>query len=1071
MNEVLERDQNHITVLGGITDDANQYIRMLRVDPTTKRLLVSGIGSGGGLTPANGQYKIFVTVGSDDADYLISNYTDIGAAINAAYAGLPSAGGTIYVKDGSYSYSTPILFSTAQKFVKLMSSPAGNVTLTYTGTGSTVALTYNISKAISTGAGIQGIKFVGPSSSGNTIGVMLGGNGADDSKGAAGVTLRDVQIRGFGVGLQTGNNVFIITVDNCVINFCKKLAFFNGGAGPAGGTTINSGENMKFVNCTFADSNNTSGTSTCDFAVHVQISGITDFNFIGTSFDDAQLYIDQFTGSVSTNNIHCTDCHFENPAANAVSAYYFIDSLANQVGDQLYLTNCQFAQQASTSAPAAMIRTGSNVTLTGVTFMKNFFSGASTVTRAVLLRDGTSVNTLNWFGCNNIQTAVTYMTNTLAFTPTGMANGGTGYMTLSNAGKMVLTDANTIIDPTTYPGADIGAQINAAYAASTDRCVHMRLPAGVLSFSTNIVFDTNNKRIKLEGDPGEGTELLFTGTGIAITVNTGIQSSSPFISHSSGYGLFNFRIVGNNNTDRTTQKGIYCGGSNGAAHMVIESVDIFGFGTGLETGANTYHWLYSNGTIRDNFRNVHINSASNSGEMMHFFNAFIVDVANNNPADGFYVADYGCASLVFTGGSIDDCQVHFGLQISAVFNGVHFENPGPAWGKYTYVVVDDSSFSNVTFNGGVFYNNATTNRPDQFITSNGANINLIGIQFFKNGGNTVPLAINGGRANWYGLVNANTCITNIIGAFPFTRNGSNQTTLFDTIGVVTSIVDINTNELLKVTATASAVNELTLANAATAGYPTFTASGGDTNIGIQFITKGTGDFRVSNPGSTNNITFNNTDGTSFKNQFSLRSNGTEKWSLGNDFTNAGLQNFYIYDAVAGGSARVFIETDKITLGGGTAELQLYAAGNDSAWVSFYSGGTSSAGGTRRGHIQYENTPATLTIESAATNGTRIVGNKFIVNAPTNYGVDAGASDSYAITMTGSTLPNGAGCMVVFKANTANTGAASLNINGGGAITIIKGVSTTLANNDILANMLCWCVFDGSSWVLLNPRAL
>lgn len=48
MDEVLQRDENHVTVLAGITDDSNQYVTMLRVDPTTKRLLVSGDGGGGG---------------------------------------------------------------------------------------------------------------------------------------------------------------------------------------------------------------------------------------------------------------------------------------------------------------------------------------------------------------------------------------------------------------------------------------------------------------------------------------------------------------------------------------------------------------------------------------------------------------------------------------------------------------------------------------------------------------------------------------------------------------------------------------------------------------------------------------------------------------------------------------------------------------------------------------------------------------------------------------------------------------------------------------------------------------
>jgi hypothetical protein len=58
------------------------------------------------------------------------------------------------------------------------------------------------------------------------------------------------------------------------------------------------------------------------------------------------------------------------------------------------------------------------------------------------------------------------------------------------------------------------------------------------------------------------------------------------------------------------------------------------------------------------------------------------------------------------------------------------------------------------------------------------------------------------------------------------------------------ILDANGNELLKLTATASAVNELTLANAATAGNPTLTASGGDANISINLVPKGAGTVMI-----------------------------------------------------------------------------------------------------------------------------------------------------------------------------------------------------------------------------------
>ena len=57
---------------------------------------------------------------------------------------------------------------------------------------------------------------------------------------------------------------------------------------------------------------------------------------------------------------------------------------------------------------------------------------------------------------------------------------------------------------------------------------------------------------------------------------------------------------------------------------------------------------------------------------------------------------------------------------------------------------------------------------------------------------------------------------------------------------LTELLDSNGLELLKFTATGSAVNELTLANAATGGAPTFSATGGDTNIDITLSPKGSG---------------------------------------------------------------------------------------------------------------------------------------------------------------------------------------------------------------------------------------
>tara|TARA_R100001129_G_scaffold167058_1_gene134468 strand:- start:1301 stop:3259 length:1959 start_codon:yes stop_codon:yes gene_type:complete len=75
-----------------------------------------------------------------------------------------------------------------------------------------------------------------------------------------------------------------------------------------------------------------------------------------------------------------------------------------------------------------------------------------------------------------------------------------------------------------------------------------------------------------------------------------------------------------------------------------------------------------------------------------------------------------------------------------------------------------------------------------------------------------------------------------------TQTLTNKTLTSPKIG--TSILDTNGNELFKLTATGSAVNELTYANAATGNKPTLTASGGDTNIGVSIQPKGSGTVTI-----------------------------------------------------------------------------------------------------------------------------------------------------------------------------------------------------------------------------------
>src|ERR1700728_435264 len=99
MDEILKRDQNSAVVLGGITDDSNEYIRMLRVDPTTNRLLVSGTGGSGGVTQIIAGKNITISpVGGTGA-------VTINASGGGGSSGIQSPSGTVNGSNTVFTWS------------------------------------------------------------------------------------------------------------------------------------------------------------------------------------------------------------------------------------------------------------------------------------------------------------------------------------------------------------------------------------------------------------------------------------------------------------------------------------------------------------------------------------------------------------------------------------------------------------------------------------------------------------------------------------------------------------------------------------------------------------------------------------------------------------------------------------------------------------------------------------------------------------------------------------------------------------------------------------------------------
>lgn len=86
------------------------------------------------------------------------------------------------------------------------------------------------------------------------------------------------------------------------------------------------------------------------------------------------------------------------------------------------------------------------------------------------------------------------------------------------------------------------------------------------------------------------------------------------------------------------------------------------------------------------------------------------------------------------------------------------------------------------------------------------------------------------------------------------------------------------------------------------------------------------------------------------------------------------------------------------------------------------------------------------------------------------GTDAGGTDAYAITPTPSVraLADLTGVPVIFKANTINTGAATLAVSGLAATTIVKSKDVTLDTGDIKAGQWVTVTYDGANFQLLSP---
>lgn len=321
--------------------------------------------------------------------------------------------------------------------------------------------------------------------------------------------------------------------------------------------------------------------------------------------------------------------------------------------------------------------------------------------------------------------------------PSGNLNVGWAawFNKLSALVRILLSISGTTVYVSMFPGADIGEQINNAYAA---------LPAGggeiILdisgSFTTPVVFGVANKVAILRGFGNSTTVTYTANAGTAITFDNG--NAFDFAS-----GMAGITLTGHGNT--TTAIGVLIGGvTNGAVGFEMRNCKIQSFGVNLKTASQTWLQKYDQCMFRDGGANVLLPSGqTNAGENISFDHCVFADAPA--PHTNSVWVQGGGQEVVFNSCSFDQAQVRIGngatsaAQVSLA--GCHFENPNFAvLGSvdYDYLVVDNHPGNYVRVTDCYMLQDRTAGAAyPRFMVLQGGVINVIGMGMFTPAG--VPL--------------------------------------------------------------------------------------------------------------------------------------------------------------------------------------------------------------------------------------------------------------------------------------------------------------------------------------------
>jgi len=225
------------------------------------------------------------------------------------------------------------------------------------------------------------------------------------------------------------------------------------------------------------------------------------------------------------------------------------------------------------------------------------------------------------------------------------------------------------------------------------------------------------------------------------------------------------------------------------------------------------------------------------------------------------------------------------------------------------------------------------------------------------------------------------------------------------------LLDASGNESIDTPATGSAVNQLSVQNAATANNVIVTTAGDDTNINLELQAKGSG--------------------------IVILENGAQTKTNAAPVAQADIANKKYVDDVAAAGPNA-----STTVAGKVEQATQAELDNGTA-----AGGTTAPLFASPDILQVTNQKGAF-----------------------NFGTTGGGTTAYTLTLTPALTAYVAGQRFFIKMNATNTGASTLNVNGLGAKTIKKFTGTDVASGDLLINSIVELVYDGTNLLILSTTS-